>query len=242
MTKVQITDGQHIMILGKTGSGKTVATKRVFLPALQKQPNGYIVVLDPKREYGDFAQATAGSPVELNNMLYSDEKPVAKTIRVLTDIPDESIAEEYLRAAWGPWAGSGRRGDYTIDFSVRFVLEDMPTFYDSAFRTPLNLRRWITMGRAYRRTIMATSQRAQLIPKTVITQVDHLFVFKVSDYDRERVIREYYGHNASAVVGAITDYGYALISDLYDEPLIFKPYTGTVPKSSPGIEIYDEKK
>ena len=228
------------MVLGKTGSGKTVTTKRVFLPALRKQKKGYIVILDPKQEYRDMTKAVATSPVELNNMLYSQEKPTAKVIRLTTHEPDENVAEEFLRAAWGPWAGSGREGDYKIDFSVRFVLEDMPTFYDSAFRTPLNLRRWVTMGRAYRRTIMATSQRAQLIPKTVMTQVDHLFVFKVSDYDRERVIREYYGNRASAVVGAIQDYAYALISDLHDEPLIFKPYSGKVPKIGKGVEILDE--
>jgi len=237
---VTIKPDQHILILGRTGQGKTFTTKAVFMPALVKQKNNWIVVLDPKQEYKDLTPNTANSPKELNQMLYGDEKPQTEgptIIRLAVTEPSEAMAEEYLRASWSPFADI-YDGSYQPTFGVRFFIEDMPVFYDSAYMTPPQLKKWITMGRAPNRTIVATSQRAQLIPKTVMTMVDHLFVFRVSEYDGKRVIREYYGDRAAYAVAACPKYGYVLISDLYDEPLIFDPYQpDSPPPQEEGVEL-----
>lgn len=237
---VEIKPDQHILILGRTGQGKTFTTKAVFIPALVRQKNNYLVVLDPKQEYQSLTPNTVSSPKELNWVLYGEDRPQTEgptIIRIAVTEPSEAVAEEYLRAAWSPFADI-QSDHYAPTFCVRFFIEDMPVFYDSAYMTPPQLKKWITMGRAPQRTVVATSQRAQLIPKTVITMVDHLFVFRVSEYDGKRVIREYYGDRAAYAVAATPKYGYVLISDLYDEPLIFDPFEPeTPPPQEEGVQI-----
>ena len=241
MSKVVITPAQHILILGKTGSWKSIAPKRVFIPQLMQQKKGYLVILDPKREYHDVTDVVAHNPRELNEMLYKEDKPVAKIIRAVSPEANEEAAEEYLLAAWGPTTANYDQESYNPHFSVRFLLEDMPTWYDSSYKTPRQLRNWVTMGRAYERTVIGTTQRAQLIPKTLFTMVDHVFVFRISEYDRKNTIREYYGTESEARVASLEGFDYALLSDLFDHPVIFKAYTGKqIPKGAIGIELSDE--
>ena len=103
MAKIEIKPDHHILILGKTGSGKTFTTKNVLLPALRRQPNNVIVILDPKREYVDITDNVVSSPQELNHFLYSEDKPKGQIVRAVITKPSEAIAEEYLSAAWSPW-------------------------------------------------------------------------------------------------------------------------------------------
>lgn len=240
MSGIIIQPDHHILILGRTGQGKTYTTKNVFLPALLKQKNNYIVIMDTKGEYRDTTPNVARSPKELNYMLYGDDEPQIEgptAIRIEVSEPSEALAEEYLRAAWSPFQDV-QMGAYTPKFGVRFFLEDAPVFYDSAYLTPPQLKKWITMGRGPQRVLTVTSQRGQLISKTVLCMVEHLFIFRVSEYDGKRVIREYYGDKAAYAVSAIPKYGYVLISDLYDEPLTFDPYQPKVKPTQPeGIEI-----
>ena len=64
MTRIEIKPDHHILILGKTGSGKTFTTKNVLLPALTQQKNNVIVILDPKREYSQLTNNVVSSPQE----------------------------------------------------------------------------------------------------------------------------------------------------------------------------------
>jgi len=238
MTKIEIKPDHHILILGKTGSGKTFTTKNVLLPALKQQKNNVIVILDPKREYGQLTDNVVSSPQELNHFLYSEEQPKGWIVRAYINKPSEAIAEEYLSSAWSPWADLTGDSWYQPRFGVRFFIEDMPIFYDSPYNTPENLKQWVTMGRALNRTIVGTSQRAQLIPKTVMTMCEHLFIFRLAEYDIHQVIKVYHGHEASVKVATLEQYGYVLVSDLYEKPIKFKPYQPKVkPKEEKGVEL-----
>ena len=237
MTQIEILPSHHILILGKTGSGKSFATKHVFIEALKRQENQVLVILDSKREYGDITEHCVTSPHALNHFLYAKEKPEGKIVRILNARPEEAVAEEYLSSAYAPqrdiWSD-----DFQYTFGVRFFIEDMPMFYDSPYKVPPQLKYWSCMGRQHRRTLVGTSQRAQLIPKTVMTQCDHLFLFKLSEYDIVHSIIPVYGQNAGNKVSTLEKYGYVLVSDLYDEPIKFKPYNPdfTV-KTSKGIYL-----
>ena len=238
MAQVEIKPDHHILILGKTGSGKSFATKHVFLPALKRQPNQVLVILDSKREYGQITDVTVKTPQELNHFLYKEEKPQGKLVRIVGAKPSEAVAEEYLSNAYQPAFDIARGPSYEPTFGVRFFVEDMPMFYDSPYKTPEQLKYWVCMGRQHRRTICGTSQRAQLIPKTVMTQVDHLFLFKLSEYDIVHAIIPVYGNNAGMKVQTLDRYGYVLVSDLYDEPIKFKPYQPNFkPKTEKGIYL-----
>lgn len=247
MSGIKIKPSEHIFILGKTGSGKTFTTKNVLIPALRKQKNNYLVILDPKQEYADVTKNIVSSPKQLNELLYSEEKPQLNdgVVRCAVTEPSEATAEEFLRSAWSPFrdvrnTGKGFENGYGYEphFGIRFFIEDMPIFYESAFATPPMLKKWVTIGRKPHRVIVSTSQRAQLIPKTVLTQIEHLFVFRISDYDRKRTILEYYGDKATYAVANIPEYGYVLISDLFEEPIVFDPYQPAIkPKEEDGIEL-----
>jgi hypothetical protein len=237
--KIQISPGHHGAILGKTGAGKSYATRHYFMKFFKKQVNGVIVILDNKREYTE-VKNVAKSPRELNHMLYGqrNQKKVPKIIRAIPSQPTEQVAEDFLKAAWGPNSEyDGINMDLQPKFGVRFFIEDMPTFYDSPYKTPYYLRYWVTTGRSYQRTVWGTSQRAQLIPKTFLSMVDHIFVFSMSDYDIDKYLVPIHGYQVGATVKALPQWGYALVSDLIKEPIGFGPVKGPKEKSKKGIII-----
>ena len=237
MSEIIIAPSHHILILGKTGSGKSVASRFLFQKALMKQKNQVMVVLDSKSEYDEITD-TVRTPRDLNHWLYGEEKPMGKAIRAIPSAPEEEVAEKYLRAAWAPWADVYSGDFYEPSFGVRFWIEDAPMFYDSAYLTPKYLKKWVCQGRSLNRSAVVVSQRAQLISKTVVAMVDHTFCFALSEYDRKRVIKEYHGETAAAAVGALPKFGFVLLSDLYDEPIVFNPYRGPgIPKSEKGVKL-----
>lgn len=223
------------MILGKTGSGKSVFQHKILIPSLLKQKNSTLVILDGKGEYTDF-KATVSDPQELNDMLYNSKKRPA-VIRAVVTEPTKEIAEEFLRAAWTSWNPKPTSGRRKKPFAVRFFIEDMPIYYNSAYDTPYWLMKWVSFGRSFHRTIVGTTQRAQMIPKTPLQMVEHLFVFRISEYDRKMVVKQYYDTKASSAVASLPQYSYLLISDLYDDPILFKPYSGKVKAPTKGVEI-----
>ena len=101
---VQIKPTEHIAILGATGSGKSIFSQFHLLPALLRQKNQAIVVLDAKMEYKEIKH-TVKTPAELNEFLFSEKKPKSNIVRIATEEIGEEIAEEYLRSAWAPYAG-----------------------------------------------------------------------------------------------------------------------------------------
>ena len=241
MAQIEIKPDHHILILGKTGSGKSFATKHIFLPSLKRQDNQVLVILDSKREYGDITNNVVTTPQALNHFLYAEKKPKGKIVRILNAPPTERIAEEYLSAAYAPHHDI-MTTDWRATFGVRFFIEDMPMFYDSPYKVPPQLKYWACMGRAAfpncPRTLVGTYQRAQLIPKTVMTQCEHLFLFSLSEYDIVHSIIPIYGHSAGNKVATLEKYGYVLVSDLYDEPIKFKPYQPNFTvKSEKGIYL-----
>ena len=237
MAQIEIKPSHHILILGKTGSGKSFATKHIFLPALKRQNNQVLVILDSKREYGDVTNNVVTTPQALNHFLYAEEKPKGKIVRILNAKPHEAVAEEYLSAGYAPHHDI-MTDNFQYTFGVRFFIEDMPMFYDSPYKVPPQLKYWACMGRQHKRTLVGTSQRAQLIPNTVMTQCDHLFLFKLSEYDIVHSIIPIYGNQAGNKVATLERYGYVLVSDLYDEPIKFKPYQPNFSvKKSQGIYL-----
>ena len=237
MAQIQILPSHHILIVGKTGSGKSFTTKYVLIPALKKQPNQVLVILDSKNEYSGITDITVKTPQELNHFLYAQEKPKGKVVRIVNARPDEAVCEEYLSAAYKPHYDI-MTGEWKFTFGVRFFIEDLPMFYDSPFKMPPELKYWICMGRQFRRTITATSQRFTLCPKPVQSQCDHVFMFRLSEYDLTNSVLPVYGPRAVNKVQTLEQFGYVLCSDLYEEPIKFKPYQPNfVPKTDTGIYL-----
>lgn len=237
MAQIEILPSHHILICGKTGSGKSFATKNIFIPALKRQQNQVLVILDAKKEYGEITDITVETPQQLNHFLYAEERPQGKIVRIVNVKPDEAVAEEYLSSAYAPHYDIAT-GDWTPTFGVRFFIEDMPMFYDSPYKTPPELKYWVCMGRSQRRTVVGTTQRFQLIPKTVQSQCDHVFLFRLSEYDLVHSVFPVYGQRAVNKIQTLERYGYVLCSDLYEEPIKFKPYQPDVlPKSDKGIYL-----
>jgi len=237
MAKVEILPSHHILICGKTGSGKSFTTKHVLIPALRRQPNQVLVILDSKSEYGQTTDVTVQTPQELNHFLYAEEKPKGKIVRIINARPDESVCEEYLSAAYAPHYDISS-GNFQFTFGVRFFIEDLPMFYDSPFKMPPELKYWVCMGRQFRRTVTATSQRFTLCPKTVQSQSEHVFMFSLSEYDLIHSVLPVYGPRAVNKIQTLERFGYVLCSDLYEEPIKFKPYQPDfIPKTDKGIYL-----
>ena len=236
---VRISSDTNIAILGKIGSGKSMWTTRVLIPALTKQKKGSLVILDAKNEYGKLKGAeVVWTPQALNQLLYSNDKP-PKVIRVLISDPTVFTAESMLQAAWAPFGSETKNEVYMPKNPVRVFIEDAPIYYaEMGAKDPPWLKRFYVLGRAASRTICTTCQRTQLVPKGVLNMSEHLIVFKTANYDVENFIRRYYGDEEANAVRGLKRYQYVIISDLLDKPEIYDPISSRgMPKRPAGIEL-----
>ena len=238
---VEIKTTEHVAILGATGSGKSIFSQFHLLPGLLKAKKQVIVILDAKKEYSEVPNVVY-TPAELNEFLYGEKKPQGKIVRIVTEAIGKETAEAYLESAWAPYKDKYKVKSYEKGWGVRFLIEDMPIYYNSPSDTPPVLMKWVALGRAYRRTIIGTTQRTQLVPKTPLTMIEHLFVFRIHDYDRKQFIKQYYGDKASSALTTLPKWGYAVLSEKdsgtnMPVPIMQMPTIKGVPKWPKGVEI-----
>ena len=215
---IELRPDEHYTVIGITGGGKSTFLRGLMLPTMLKQKNSYFVIVDIKNEWQTKGETLVESPVDLNDALYSKDKPVSQVIRVRPyDDATQAYAEEILRAAWGPYTRNIRgRGRYNPTFGVRVILDDAAAWYqETGGRGGEDfLRKYATLGRGMGpRTLMVVTQRGQIIPKIILTQSSMVIAFRMAPYDIINTIEKQWDKKIGNAIRALPRYGYAILSD-----------------------------
>ena len=217
---IELRPDEHYTVIGITGSGKSTFLKGRLVPTLLKDKDSYFVIVDIKNEWHIKGEKVVQSPVDLNDALYAKDKPIAKVIRVVPfDDATQPYAEELLRAAWTPYTRNLRqKGRYEPTFTVRVLLDDASAWYqETGGRGGEDfLRRYATLGRALRRSLLVVTQRGQIIPKIILTQSSMLIAFRMAPYDIVNTIEKQFDKKTANAIRALPKYGYAILSDELD--------------------------
>ena len=167
--------GQRILVVGKTGSGKTVAA----LWHLSKQDfdERPWTIVDFKRDN----QINAIEGAEYISV--EDDPPTEPGIYIMRLNPDDTpLLDEYFNKVWA----QENHGLY-IDEGYMVSSSRTPS---KAFRTVL------TQGRSKRISVILLSQRPNWIDRFNVSESDYFQVFWLNDSDDRKILQRFLPENA----------------------------------------------
>jgi hypothetical protein len=157
--------GQRGIILGKTGSGKSVLAKRM----IESYP-GLIVIIDPKATFKYRSEL-----VESAEDFKSAEGRVL-TVRLDPDIKNQT--EEYNKIL----------KEVYYEGNTLLYIDELYGLSENNRTYPSYLNAIYTRGRELNITILAASQRPTWIPLFCLSESEYFYVFQLTmEKDRKRV-------------------------------------------------------
>jgi hypothetical protein len=167
--------GEHVTILGHTGSGKTtvafeILPIRQFVLMLATKPKDKLITASKKEGY-HFAKSW---PIDFylypRNVLWPSIAKI-EDIRTQQQVFGQCLHDVYSSGGWTLYMDEVRYISETL--KLKKLLEIM----------------WL-QGRSNEITIVATSQRPAWIPLEAYQSADHLFMFRESDMRNLQRLRE----------------------------------------------------
>lgn len=170
---ISIKPGEHIIALGKTGSGKTYYLKNGLLKSVHR-----VLIIDTEdMEFDEYALAK-GDPKhvvkhipkpEENNYRWRVVPPKGNKVEFVDSISGELLDAENARHSW-------------------IVFEEV-TDYSDAYSIPDNMRDLIRKARKRNITVALTSQRTAGINKWLWENASHKFIFYTDEDEIMRMKR-----------------------------------------------------
>ncbi len=166
---MQFNAGEHLVVLGATGSGKTYWCLETLIPLW----NRVIVVDTEEYDYNNLPAVSVGKAVAL-----AGSKDKAFRVRVVfagDKSPEDEIKLTNLC-----------QGLLTKGHDCLIVFDEATDFSD-AQSIPFALRSLVRKARKRKITVGLCTQRPAMISKDAYTQSVHRIVFFLPDYDRRAV-------------------------------------------------------
>lgn len=168
---LRIKTGDHVFLVGTTGSGKT------HLARIMLAPLTYLVILDPKHQFSwDQTKLPYGRGIMTQNprevVQYTEKEPIIYR-------PDSG----QLAAGIGWfWEWIWRRENTYL-----YIDEILPVC-PKPMSPPFGLLKLYQMGRSRNISVIAATQRPSRVPLVCITEATHDFIFRLRNIeDRKRM-------------------------------------------------------
>ena len=167
---MKIERGQHVVVLGSTGSGKTYFVRNCLLPLFDR-----VLIFDS--EDMDFTDFPTLSLWQVKRFSRSNYRFYGKIVLTGKLDLDEPVIEEVCDALLA----------HGHDMAVYI---DEVTDFSDARSIPDPLRALIRKGRKRGISVIVGTQRPAMLSKDYYGNSQHRFIFFLSDYDAA-VVREY---------------------------------------------------
>lgn len=159
-------DGRALVV-GMSGSGKTTLMKRIMR---EIETTSRVLVTDPKAEWPRARYTTITRPSEFK---YEYRYPIL-FIPKADDFDNPDVYDPLFKICW-------ERKDITIYNDEIMFLGTRPTRF---------LRAIMAQGRSRKIRIINGTQRPKTIPKVTITEANTFYVFKLTDIEDIRAVRQ----------------------------------------------------
>ncbi|MCI0558350.1 MAG: type IV secretory system conjugative DNA transfer family protein [Nitrososphaera sp.] len=203
--------GEHVIVCGQNGSGKTVAMHRLALSMLELGPVVVVDTKDEPRYMKTHAKAVRAIEHTLSRSRARDKDPKIKVWKpdietvASPELLDESLNHLYRRL---------RRGTVVIDELYPF---------HSGGRAGPGLTALLTRGRSRGITVLMGSQRPAWVSRFVFTEAKHYWIYKLIDrQDRKRLAEVIPGFAIDEILPRFHFRYYCSSSD-FEAPLLFSP-------------------
>ena len=211
---ISINSSDRILVVGRSGSGKSVLVKAVLLPNYDNY-----VFWDIKKENNDIIHdALVKTPAGLKYAL-----------------------DRYNKILYQP--ASVEMDDFDAICRLIFEHKNMMLYVDEATRvsSPMKIPYWlnviVTQGRSVNVGLIAASQRPKNISNTIISESLHFFIFGLNmATDRERMA-EMMGKEAANEIQYLPQFHFMYYSVLDNRTILYKPIL-SAPGRRPRMEIY----
>ena len=168
--------GEHVLICGRTGTGKTFALKEI----LKKRVKDNFIIFDYKKQdfqnlgfiVKNFREFILALKNKKTKIIIQDELFFSPDTKVLYD-----TLEKYTNFIF-----------HNIK-NVVVVVDELHNFCQKMFM-PSGLKKIVTMGRSFRISFFGASQRTQTIHNNFISETTHKFIFRLElESDRNLILK-----------------------------------------------------
>jgi hypothetical protein len=177
LTLFQPEPGEHMAIIGTTGSGKThlqncLLFKWPFVAAFATKNNDNTMDrLISEKGYERFARWSRFSPVDHPRRIIW---PPAKNLKTMTDAQEEIFSDAMEKI----WAEGGRPKDAPVGWAIAM---DESWWFNNVLNLGKYIKIYLLQGRSNGISLLSASQRPKNIPTEVYSMSTHLFFFAETD-------------------------------------------------------------
>lgn len=173
MSSLEIRPGQHALIVGQTGSGKS-ELRRALANAAPR-----VIVIDPKDEISDADLYTVRSNKSLERAIGREDRIRCPLTR--DHYADRNQIEEMLSLLLDKARG------YMVQ------IDELYLCIRSAQSYPPSLGLLYTQGRSRKISTVGLTQRPVRVPLVAISESTHYYKFRLSNRDDQKRMAEYMG-------------------------------------------------
>lgn len=208
--EITIRSNERVSVVGKTGSGKTEATKKLVW-----EPFDNVIFLDWKwHHYAELNAPVVRSIEDVEEALFPAREDEEVTKFVFA--PQRKDLEMWDRLCYLAWKKT----------NVHIIADELKGLYQQDGNTK-PITDWhesiMTRGRVRGVGMTGTTQRPKKIPMEALSESEHFFIFKLNLHDDRKRMAEIVGKEYVDKIRNLQNYEFLYYNTSMDDPIMCEP-------------------